>query len=46
MQCKSLPVEGLTPRLSIDEPVAMENNCLGVAMRFSAGRFLRERTKE
>ena len=46
VQCTSLPVEGPTPWLSIDEPVAMENNCLGVAMRFSDGRFLRERTKE
>lgn len=45
-KCTSLPVERRTPWLSIDEPVAMENNCLGVAMRFSDGRFLRERTKE
>jgi hypothetical protein len=41
-----MPVERPTPRLSIDEPVAMENNYLGGAMRFSDGRFLMERMKE
>ena len=35
-----------TPGLSIDEPVAMENNCLSGAMRLPDGRFLMEWMKE